>query len=136
MDITTTLAGNLVEDPELRVTSGGRSVGNVRLAHTPRRYDRATDRWVDGDTTYLSGSLRGAAAEHVAESLRRGDRVLVTGRLRQRDFATAAGEKRSILELDIEEIGVSLRYATAAPRKTAGAGAGGDGDGGGDGSSR
>lgn len=132
MDITTTLAGNLVEDPDLRVTGGGQSVVNVRLAHTPRRYDRATDRWVAGDTTYLSGSLWGAPAEHVAESLRRGDRVLVTGRLRQRDFATAAGEKRSVLELDIEEIGVSLRYATAAPRSAATAGA----DGGGDGSSR
>ncbi len=96
------------------------------MAHTARRYDRAADRWVDGDTTYLSGSVWGAPAEHVAASLRRGDRVLLTGRLRQRDYTTAAGEKRSVFELDIDEVGVSLRYATAAPRKAAPAGANGN----------
>lgn len=89
MDLSTTLAGNLVEDPELRTTSGGQPVATVRVAHTARRFDRASYRWVDGGTTYLNGSVSGAPAEHVAASLRRGDRVLLAGRLQQRDYTTA-----------------------------------------------
>ena len=112
-DITATL----VEDPELRFTNGGQPVANVRLAHTERRYDRPTGQWTDGATTYLRGTVWGAPAQNVAESLHKGDRVVVVGRLRQRDYETRDGEKRSTHELDIDEIGASLRYATADVRK-------------------
>ena len=106
-------------------------MANHRVAHTARRYDRATGQWTDGDTTYLRGTLWGAPAQHATESLHKGDRVLLGGRLRQRDYTTRDGEKRITLEVDVEEIGVSLRYATAEPRKpTRGTSkpAGGDGD--------
>ena len=117
-DITTTLAGNLVEDPELRFTTSGQPVANLRLAHTTRRYDRHTGQWTDGDTTYLRGTLWGAAAQNAADTLHKGDRVIVSGRLRQRDYTTTQGEKRTTHELDIDEIGASLRYATADITKT------------------
>ena len=118
-DITAALAANLVEDPELRFTNSGQPVANLRLAHTERRYDRQTGQWTDGATTYLRGTLWGAPAQNVAESLHKGDRVLLTGRLRQHDYETRDGENRSTHELDIDEIGASLRYATADVRKAA-----------------
>lgn len=117
-DITATLAGNLVDDPELRFTSGGQAVANLRIAHTERRYDRQTGQWSDGTTTYLRGTLWGTPAQNAAESLHKGDRVLLTGRLRQRDYTSKDGEKRSTHELEIDEIGASIRYATLEVRKT------------------
>jgi single-strand DNA-binding protein len=112
-DMATTVGANLVEDPELRFTTCGQPVANLRLASTERRYDRQTGQWTDGPTTYLRGTVWGAPAQNVAESLHKGDRVVVVGRLRQRDYETRDGEKRSTHELDIDEIGASLRYATA-----------------------
>lgn len=130
-EITTTLTGNLVEDPELRFTTSGQAVANLRIAHTDRRYDRQSGQWTDAGTTYLRGTLWGVPAQNAGESLHKGDRVLLTGRLRQRDYESRDGEQRTTYELDIDEIGASLRHATATITKTARNGTGGAGGGGG-----
>lgn len=124
-DIQTTLTGDLVEDPELRITTSGQAVANLRIAHTDRRYDRQTGQWADAGTTYLRGTLWGVPAQNASESLHKGDRVLVVGRLRQRDYETRDGEQRTTYELDIDEIGASFRHATAAITKTTRAGTSG-----------
>ena len=108
-----TLVGNLVDDPELRFTPSGAAVANFRLASTPRTYDRASGDWKDGETLFLSCSVWRQAAENVAESLQRGTRVIVSGRLKSRSYETREGEKRTVFEVDVDDIGPSLRSATA-----------------------
>jgi len=125
-----TVVGNLTADPELRFTQSGAAVANFTVASTPRTFDRQTNEWKDGDALFLRCSVWRQAAENVAESLTRGARVVVTGRLRQRSFETKEGEKRTVVELEVDEIGPSLRYATAKVNKTSrGSGAGGFGGG-------
>ena len=123
-----TVVGNLVDDPELRFTPSGAAVANFRIASTPRTLNRQTNQWEDGDALFLSCSVWRQAAENVAESLQRGMRVVVQGRLRQRSFETREGEKRTVFELDVDEVGPSLRYATAkvtkAQRQSGGFGGG------------
>ena len=137
-DTQITLAGNLVDDPQLRYTPTGQAVANFRVASTPRFRDNATGEWKDGDSLFLSCNVWRQAAENVAESLTRGSRVIVSGRLKQRSFDTKEGEKRTVIELEVDEIGSSLRYATAkvtkASRGEGGGGFGGGGGGGGFGS--
>lgn len=125
-----TVVGNLTGDPELRFTPSGAAVANFTVASTPRTLDRATNEWKDGEALFLRCSIWRQAAENVAESLTRGARVVVTGRLRQRSFETKEGEKRTVIELDVDEIGPSLRYATAKVNKTSRGGGGGGGFGG------
>lgn len=108
-----TLVGNLVDDPELRFTPSGAAVANFRIASTPRTYDRQSGEWKDGESLFLSCSVWRNAAENVAESLQRGNRVVVVGRLKQRSYETRDGEKRTVMELDVDEVGPSLRNATA-----------------------
>lgn len=105
-----TLVGNLSRDPELRYTQGGKAVANVTIASTPRTFDRQTNEWKDGETLFLNGSVWGEYAEHVASSLYKGSRVIVNGRLKQRSYTTKDDEKRTAIEVDIDEIGPSLRY--------------------------
>src|SRR5215467_8021035 len=112
-----TVVGNLTADPELRFTPSGAAVANFTVASTPRTYDRQTNEWKDGEALFLRASIWRQAAENVAESLTRGARVVVTGRLRQRSYETKDGEQRTVVELDAEEIGPSLRWATAKPQK-------------------
>ena len=134
-----TVVGNLTDDPELRFTPSGAAVANFTVASTPRTLDRASNEWKDGDALFLRCSIWRQAAENVAESLTKGMRVVVQGRLRQRSYETREGEKRTVVELDVEEIGPSLKYATAkVTRATRNAGAGGGGGfgGGGGGESR
>ncbi|WP_250281515.1 MULTISPECIES: single-stranded DNA-binding protein [unclassified Frankia] len=123
-----TVVGNLTNDPELRFTPNGAAVASFTVASTPRTLDRATNEWKDGDALFLRCSIWRQAAEHVAESLQKGARVIVQGRLKQRSFETREGEKRTVVELDVDEIGPSLRYATA---KVVKAGRGGGPAGGG-----
>jgi single-strand DNA-binding protein len=132
-----TVVGNLVDDPELRFTPSGAAVANFRLASTPRTYDRQSGEWKDGETLWLGCSVWRQAAENVAESLTKGTRVLVQGRLKSRQYETREGEKRTVFEIDVDEIGPSLRNATAKVNKTTRSGAGGGGgwSGGGDGGS-
>ncbi len=113
----TTIVGNLTADPELRFTPAGHAVANFTVASTPRTFDRQSGEWRDGDALFLRCTLWRDAAEHVAESLTRGDRVVVQGRLRQRSFETRDGDKRTVVELDVDEIGPSLRYATVKVTK-------------------
>jgi single-strand DNA-binding protein len=113
-----TVVGNLTDDPELRFTPSGAAVANFRVASTPRTFNRQTNAWEDGDPLFLSCSVWRQAAENVAESLQRGARVVVTGRLKQRSYETREGEKRTVFELDVDEVGPSLRYATAKVTKT------------------
>ena len=128
-----TIVGNLVEDPELRFTPSGAAVANFRVASTPRTFDRQTSEWKDGDTLFLSCAVWRQAAENVAESLQKGMRVVAQGRLKQRSYETREGEKRTVVELDVEEVGPSLKYATAkVTRVTRGGGGGGSFGGGGD----
>jgi single-strand DNA-binding protein len=108
-----TIVGNLTSDPELRFTPNGAAVASFTVAATPRTLDRATNEWKDGEPLFLRCSIWRQAAEHVAESLQKGARVIVQGRLKQRTFETREGEKRTVIELDVDEIGPSLRYATA-----------------------
>jgi single-strand DNA-binding protein len=110
---TITITGNLVEDPELRFTPAGAAVANLRIASTPRTYDKISGEWKDGEALFLSCSIWRQPAENVAESLRKGMRVIVQGRLKQRSYENSAGERRTVIELDADEIGPSLRYATA-----------------------
>jgi single-strand DNA-binding protein len=113
-----TIVGNLTADPELRFTPSGAAVASFTIASTPRTYDRNTNEWKDGDALFLRCSIWRQAAENVAESLTRGMRVIASGRLKQRSFETREGEKRTVIELDIDEVGPSLRYASAKVNKT------------------
>jgi single-strand DNA-binding protein len=108
-----TVVGNLTADPELRFTQSGAAVANFTIASTPRQLDRNTNEWKDGEALFLRCSIWRQAAENVAESLQRGMRVVAQGRLKQRSFETKEGEKRTVIELDVDEVGPSLRYATA-----------------------
>ena len=133
-DTTITVVGNLTADPELRFTPSGAAVANFTVASTPRIYDRQSGEWKDGEALFLRCNIWREAAENVAESLTRGSRVIVTGRLKQRSFETREGEKRTVFEVEVDEIGPSLRYATAKVNKASRSGAGGGGFGGGGGS--
>ena len=113
-----TVVGNLTADPELRFTPSGAAVASFTVASTPRTFDRQTNEWKDGEALFLRCSIWRQAAENVAESLQRGMRVVVTGRLKQRSFETREGEKRTVIELDVDEVGPSLRYATAKVNRT------------------
>jgi len=128
-----TVIGNLVADPELRFTPSGAAVANFRIASTPRTVDRQTNEWKDGEALFLTCSAWRDMAENVAESLTRGSRVIVSGRLKSRSYETKEGEKRTVMELDVDEIGPSLRYATAKVAKTSRGGGGGGGFSGGGG---
>jgi single-strand DNA-binding protein len=116
-DARMTLVGNLVEDPELRFTPSGQPVAKFRVASTPRYKDNATGEWKDGDSLFLTCTVWRQAAENVAESLTRGMRVIVTGRLKQRSYETKEGEKRTVYELEVDELGPSLRNASAKVTK-------------------
>lgn len=111
-ETTLTVIGNLTADPELRFTQSGAAVANFTVASTPRIFDRHSGEWKDGDALFLRCNIWRQAAENVTESLTRGARVIVTGRLKQRSFETREGEKRTVIEMDVDEIGASLRYAT------------------------
>jgi len=126
-----TVVGNLTGDPELRYTQNGLAVANFTIASTPRTFDRASNDWKDGDALFLRASVWREFAEHVAGSLTKGSRVVATGRLRQRSYETKEGEKRTSIELEVDEIGPSLRYATAQVTRAASA-RGGQPAGGGD----
>jgi len=128
-----TIIGNLTNDPELRFTPSGAAVANFTVASTPRTFDRQSNEWKDGETLFMRCSVWRDAAENVAESLQRGTRVLVTGRLRSRTYDTKEGEKRTVVEMEVDEVGPSLRYATAKVAKTSRGGGGGFGGGGGGG---
>ena len=126
-----TVVGNLVDDPELRFTPSGAAVANFRIASTPRSFNRQTNEWEDGEALFLSCSVWRQAAENVAESLTRGMRVVVQGRLKARSYETREGEKRTVFEIEVEEVGPSLKFATAkVTRATRGGGGGGYGGGG------
>jgi single-strand DNA-binding protein len=128
-----TVVGNLTGDPELRFTPSGAAVANFTIASTPRTFDRQTNEWKDGDTLFLNCSVWRQAAENVAESLQRGMRVVALGRLKARSYETREGEKRTVMEMDVEEVGPSLKYATAkVTRATRSSGGGGGGFSGGD----
>lgn len=137
-DTIITVIGNLTADPELRFTPSGAAVANFTVASTPRQFDRQTNEWKDGEALFLRCNIWREAAENVAESLTRGSRVIVSGRLKQRSFETREGEKRTVVELEVDEIGPSLRYATAKVNKASRSGGGGGGGfgGGGGGNSR
>jgi single-strand DNA-binding protein len=122
-DTVITIIGNLVDDPELRFTPNGAAVAKFRIASTPRYLDKATNEWKDGDSLYLSCNIWRQAAENVAESLTRGMRVIVQGRLKQRSYETKEGEKRTVYEVEVDEVGPSLRNATVKVSKTNRAGA-------------
>ncbi len=129
-----TLIGNLTADPELRFTPSGAAVANFTVASTPRTFDRQTNEWRDGDAMFLNCAVWRQAAENVAESLQKGMRVIVSGRLKSRSYETREGEKRTVFEVDVDEIGPALRYATAKVTRTSGGGGqGGGGQGGGGG---
>jgi single-strand DNA-binding protein len=112
-ETTVTIVGNLVADPELRFTPSGAAVASFRVASTPRTYDRQSGEWKDGEALFLTCSVWRQAAENVAESLQRGMRVIVQGRLKSRSYETREGEKRTVFEIDVDEVGPSLRSATA-----------------------
>lgn len=121
---TATITGNLTNDPELRFTTGGTSVVNFTVASTDRVYDRSTGEWKDGPTLFMNCfAWKNSGAENIAESLTKGAAVMVIGKLRQRSYTTKDGEKRSVIELEVEEIGPSLRHAQAKPTKNQRAGA-------------
>ncbi|WP_433299461.1 single-stranded DNA-binding protein [Actinoplanes sp. CA-030573] len=122
-----TVVGNLTDDPELRFTPSGAAVAKFRIASTPRTLDRQSGEWKDGEPLFLACNIWRDAAEHVAESLQRGARVIVQGRLRQRSYETREGEKRTVYELEVDEIGPSLRYATAKVQRMSRSGGGGGG---------
>ena len=126
-----TVIGNLTADPELRFTPSGAAVANFTVASTPRTFDRQTNEWKDGESLFLSCSVWRQAAENAAESLVRGSRVIVSGRLKARSYETREGEKRTVFEVDVDEVGPSLKYATAKVTKASRGGGGGGGYGGG-----
>jgi len=117
-DLPLTITGNLTADPDLRFTAAGVAVANFTVAFTPRRYDKSTDEWKDGTTTFLRCDAWHQLGEHCAESLSRGSRVVVTGTLNTEQWETEAGEKRSAVKLTVDDVGASLAYATVAIRKT------------------
>lgn len=120
-----TVVGNLTADPELRFTPSGAPVANFTVASTPRTFDRQSGEWKDGDAMFLSCAVWRQAAENVAESLTKGMRVIVQGRLRSRTYETREGEKRTVFEVEVEEIGPALKYATAKVTRSSGGGGGG-----------
>src|SRR5690625_913229 len=126
-----TVVGNLTADPELRFTPSGAAVASFTVASTPRTFDRQANEWKDGETLFLRCSVWREAAENVAESLAKGNRVIVQGRLVQRSFETREGEKRTVVEMQVDEVGPSMRYATAKVTRTQRGGGGGFGGGGG-----
>jgi single-strand DNA-binding protein len=128
-----TVVGNLTDDPELRFTPSGAAVANFTVASTPRTMNRQTNEWEDGEAMFLRCSVWRQAAENVAESLQRGTRVVVQGRLKARSYETREGEKRTVFELEVDEIGPSLRFATAKVNRASRSGGGGGGYGGGGG---
>ncbi|TDD34493.1 single-stranded DNA-binding protein [Actinomadura sp. KC06] len=137
-DTVITIVGNLVEDPNLRFTPSGQAVASFRIASTPRFFDRQSGDWKDGEALFLTCNVWRQAAENVAETLQRGMRVIVQGRLKQRSYETREGEKRTVFEIEVDEVGPSLRNATAKVNKTqrqgggfGGGGGGGQGGGGG-----
>jgi single-strand DNA-binding protein len=130
-ETTITLVGNLTADPELRFTPSGAAVANFTVASTPRTFDRQTNEWRDGDAMFLNCAVWRQAAENVAESLQKGMRVIVQGRLKSRSYETREGEKRTVFEIDVDEIGPALKYATAKVSRTTSGGGGGQGGGGG-----
>jgi len=136
-DTNVTLVGNLTDDPELRFTPSGAAVANFTVASTPRFLDKQTNEWKDGDALFMRCNVWRQAAENVAESLQRGMRVIVTGRLKQRSYETKEGEKRTVYEVEVDEVGPSMRYATAKVNKVqrSGGSGGGGGFGGGGGNS-
>lgn len=113
-----TVIGNLTADPELRYTGSGTAVANFIIASTPRTFDASTGRWVDGDTLFLPATAWRSAAEHAAVSLAKGMRVIATGALKQRSYTTKTGEQRTVVELEVEDIGPSLRHTTAEVTRT------------------
>ncbi|WP_439659587.1 single-stranded DNA-binding protein [Lentzea sp. HUAS TT2] len=133
-ETTITVVGNLTADPELRFTQRGAAVASFTVASTPRKFDRNSGEWKDGEALFLRCNVWRQVAENVAESVTRGSRVLVSGRLRQRSFETKEGEQRTVVELEVDEIGPSLRYATAKVNKVS-RGSGGGQQPGGDGGS-
>jgi single-strand DNA-binding protein len=131
-DTVITVIGNITGDPELRFTPSGAAVANFTIASTPRSFDRQTNEWKDGETLFLRCSVWRDAAENVAESLAKGMRVIAQGRLTQRNYETREGEKRTVVELQVDEVGPSLRYASAKVTRTQRGGGGhGGGQGGG-----
>ncbi len=131
-DTYITVVGNLTGDPELRFTPSGAAVANFTIASTPRTFDRQTNEWKDGDTLFLNCSVWRQAAENVAESLQKGMRVIAQGRLKARSYETREGEKRTVMELEVEEVGPSMKYASAKVTRVSRGGGGGGGFGGGD----
>jgi len=134
-DTLITVVGNLTADPELRFTPSGAAVANFTVASTPRTFDKNSNEWKDGEALFLRCTVWRQAAENVAESLHRGAAVIVQGRLKQRSFETKEGEKRTVIELDVEEVGPSLKWATAKVTKASRGGGGGAGGYGGGGNS-
>jgi single-strand DNA-binding protein len=128
-DTVITIIGNITGDPELRFTPSGAAVANFTVASTPRAFDRQSNEWKDGETLFMRCSVWRDAAENVAESLQRGTRVIVSGRLKSRSYETKEGEKRTVIEMEVDEVGPSLRYATAKVNKTQRGGGGGFGGG-------
>ena len=124
-DTQITLVGNLTSDPELRFTPSGAAVANFTVASTPRTFDRQSNEWKDGEAMFINCSVWRQAAENVAETLTKGMRVIVQGRLRARSYETREGEKRTVFEVDVDEVGPALRYATAKVTRTTGGGGGG-----------
>src|ERR1700760_165704 len=136
-DTVITVVGNLTDDPELRFTPSGAAVANFTVASTPRTFDRQSGEWKDGEALFMRCNIWRQAAENVAETLTRGARVIVSGRLKQRSYETREGEKRTVVELEVEEVGPSLKYATAKVNKVSrGSGGGGFGGGGARGGAR
>ena len=119
-----TVVGNLTADPELRFTPSGAAVANFTVASTPRTFDRQSNEWKDGEALFLNCSVWRQAAENAAESLTRGMRVIVSGRLKARSYETREGEKRTVFEIDVDEVGPSMKYATAKVTKTSRSGGG------------
>ncbi|WP_285240093.1 single-stranded DNA-binding protein [Pseudarthrobacter sp. MEB009] len=128
-ETTITVIGNLTNDPELRFTPSGAAVANFTIASTPRTFDRTSNEWKDGEALFLRAAVWKDAAENVAESLTKGMRVIVQGRLKSRSYETKEGEKRTVIELEVDEIGPSLKYANAKVNRTQRSGAGGQGNG-------
>lgn len=128
-ETTITLVGNLTGDPELRFTPSGAAVANFTVASTPRNFDRQANEWRDGESMFINCSVWRQTAENVAESLQKGMRVVVQGRLKSRSYETREGERRTVFEIDVDEVGPSLRYATAKVTKTGGGGGAGYGGG-------
>jgi single-strand DNA-binding protein len=124
-ETTITVIGNLTNDPELRFTPSGSAVANFTIASTPRTFDRNSNEWKDGETLFLRAAVWKEAAENVAESLTKGMRVIVTGRLKSRSYETKEGEKRTVIELEVDEIGHSFRYANEKVKRTQRSGNGG-----------